>query len=270
MPELPEIEVSRIGIKPYVEGQTVTKLEVRQPKLRWPVPDSIYDIEGQVIRSLKRRAKYLILETNIGYALIHFGMSGSLRILPESSVPGRHDHVDLHLSSGTVIRYNDPRRFGAWLWQAKQGKRLQVLENLGPEPLTDAFTSEYLFVKSRNRCTTIKEFIMNNSIVVGVGNIYASESLFMSKIHPKRQARKLTSEEIEIVVESIKVVLTTAIQQGGTTLKDYTQPNGKLGYFFQELQVYGRTGKPCLVCNNTLESIKIGQRNTVFCSHCQK
>ncbi|MEZ8141237.1 DNA-formamidopyrimidine glycosylase [Enterovibrio norvegicus FF-33] len=268
MPELPEVEVSRMGIKPHAEGQVVTKLDVRQPQLRWLIPDSLYDIEGQTIHAVSRRAKYLILETDIGYALIHLGMSGSLRVLPEMVPPAKHDHVDLHLSSGAVIRYNDPRRFGAWLWQPNHSDH-PALEKLGPEPLTDAFTGEYLFERSRNKRTAIKQFIMDNPVVVGVGNIYANESLFTSRIHPQRQAGLLTLDDANLLVGNIKTILETAIQQGGTTLKDFTQADGKPGYFAQELLVYGKTGKPCPVCETLLESVKIGQRNTFFCPSCQ-
>ncbi|CZF82822.1 bifunctional DNA-formamidopyrimidine glycosylase/DNA-(apurinic or apyrimidinic site) lyase [Grimontia marina] len=269
MPELPEVEVSRMGIKPHATDQVVTKLEVRQPKLRWPVPDTLFDIEGQTIRAVKRRAKYLLLETDIGYALVHLGMSGSLRVLPKATAPDKHDHVDLHLSNGKVIRYNDPRRFGAWLWQEKGGDH-PALEKLGPEPLTDAFTGEYLFERAQGKRTAIKQFIMDNAVVVGVGNIYANESLFTSRIHPKRPAGQLSLEEANMLAADIKGVLVTAIKQGGTTLKDFTQADGKPGYFAQELLVYGRQGKPCPECGTELESVKIGQRNTVFCPECQK
>ncbi|WP_188008755.1 bifunctional DNA-formamidopyrimidine glycosylase/DNA-(apurinic or apyrimidinic site) lyase [Grimontia hollisae] len=269
MPELPEVEVSRMGITPHAKDQVVTKLEVRQPKLRWPVPDTLFNIEGQTIRAVKRRAKYLILETDIGYALVHLGMSGSLRVLPEATPAGKHDHVDLHLSNGKVIRYNDPRRFGAWLWQEK-GDDHPVLEKLGPEPLTGDFTGDYLLEKAKGKRTAIKPFIMDNAVVVGVGNIYANESLFTSKIHPTRPAGQLTHEEAQTLVAEIKAVLAMAIRQGGTTLKDFTQADGKPGYFAQELRVYGKQGKPCPVCGEVLESVKIGQRNTVFCPACQK
>ncbi|WP_325891399.1 bifunctional DNA-formamidopyrimidine glycosylase/DNA-(apurinic or apyrimidinic site) lyase [Grimontia sp. NTOU-MAR1] len=269
MPELPEVEVSRMGIQPHATDQVVTKLEVRQPKLRWPVPDTLFDIEGQTIRAVKRRAKYLILETDIGYALVHLGMSGSLRVLSQATAPDKHDHVDLHLSNGKVIRYNDPRRFGAWLWQEKGGDH-PALEKLGPEPLTDAFTGEYLFEKAQGKRTAIKQFIMDNAVVVGVGNIYANESLFTSRIHPQRPAGQLNLDEANTLVADIKDVLATAIKQGGTTLKDFTQADGKPGYFAQELLVYGRQGKPCPECGTELESVKIGQRNTVFCPECQK
>ncbi|MGF1680919.1 bifunctional DNA-formamidopyrimidine glycosylase/DNA-(apurinic or apyrimidinic site) lyase [Photobacterium minamisatsumaniensis] len=269
MPELPEVEVSRMGISPHVIGQTVSKIVVRNPKLRWPIPDEINQIEGQVIRNVTRRAKYLLLETDIGYAIVHLGMSGSLRILPVGTPPEKHDHVDLCLSSGELLRYNDPRRFGAWLWQ-DQGGEHSVLSKLGPEPLSDVFTSDYLFNKAKGKKTTIKQFIMDNHVVVGVGNIYANESLFSAGIHPKCAAGTISAERLRLLVEDIKAVLTFAIQQGGTTLKDFKNSDGKPGYFAQELQVYGKGGLPCPKCNKPLEEMKIGQRASVFCTKCQK
>lgn len=269
MPELPEVEVSCLGIRPYVQGQIVRKLEIRQPQLRWLIPETIYQIEQQVIISVTRRAKYLILETNNGSALVHLGMSGSLRVLPHMLAPTKHDHVDLHMHSGVVIRYNDPRRFGAWLWQP-HNETHPILEKLGPEPLSDDFIGSYLYLKSRNRRITTKQLIMDNAVVVGVGNIYANEVLFSAHIHPSRQADQLTVNEANLLVIEIKEVLKKAIKQGGTTLKDFTQADGKPGYFAQSLQVYGQQGKPCPCCTAPLQSVKIGQRNTVFCSHCQK
>ncbi|MFD2177068.1 bifunctional DNA-formamidopyrimidine glycosylase/DNA-(apurinic or apyrimidinic site) lyase [Veronia pacifica] len=268
MPELPEVEVSRLGITPHAKGQTVTRIDVRQPKLRWPVPETIKNIEGQPITAIERRAKYLLLHTPVGYAIVHLGMSGSLRVLPKMAPPEKHDHVDLHLASGKLIRYNDPRRFGAWLWQEAGGEH-PALSKLGPEPLTDAFDAEYLLVKANGKRTVVKSFIMDNAVVVGVGNIYANESLFTSRIHPQRPAGSLTAKEADLLVATIKAVLDTAIKQGGTTLKDFTQTDGKPGYFAQELQVYGKDGKPCPVCSETLKGVKIGQRATVFCEKCQ-
>lgn len=268
MPELPEVEVSRLGIAPYVEGQVVSEITIRQPKLRWPIPETLSQLKGQVIRRVMRRAKYLILETDIGYAIVHLGMSGSLRVLPSSLPPEKHDHVDLHLASGNMIRYNDPRRFGAWLWQDGADDH-PVFAKLGPEPLTDAFNGDYLYEKSRGKRTVMKQFIMDNAVVVGVGNIYANESLFTSHIHPKRAAGQLTEEESHVLVSHIKSVLATAISQGGTTLKDFTNADGKPGYFAQELRVYGKAGKPCPECGTELEGVKIGQRASVFCPSCQ-
>ncbi len=268
MPELPEVEVTRMGIKPYAEGQKITEIKIRQHQLRWQIPNEINKAKGLVINAVKRRAKYLLLETDAGDILIHLGMSGTLRVLPESTPETKHDHVDLCLESGVVIRYNDPRRFGAWLWQdAKTSHAL--FAKLGPEPLSEDFSGEYLFRQSRNKRMPIKQFIMNNAQVVGVGNIYANEALFLAKIHPQRAAQSLTEQESQALVVIIKEVLAKAIAKGGTTLKDFAQVDGKLGYFAQELNVYGRQGEPCVVCGTVLESIKLGQRNTVFCPQCQ-
>lgn len=270
MPELPEVEVSRMGISPHIVGHRVAEIIVRNPKLRWPVPEAIRQIEGQVIRKVSRRAKYLLLETDIGYAIVHLGMSGSLRILPASVPPEKHDHVDLVLSSGEVLRYNDPRRFGAWLWQQPLGEDHTVLRKLGPEPLSDTFTADYLIEKAKGKRTAIKQFIMDNQVVVGVGNIYANESLFSAGIHPKRAAGNISRQRMTVLVAEIKAVLDFAIEQGGTTLKDFKNADGKPGYFAQELQVYGKGGEPCPRCDKTLSEIKIGQRATVYCGDCQK
>ncbi|AJR07209.1 bifunctional DNA-formamidopyrimidine glycosylase/DNA-(apurinic or apyrimidinic site) lyase [Photobacterium gaetbulicola] len=268
MPELPEVEVSRMGIAPHVTNQTVTEIVVRNPKLRWPVPEEIRHIEGQVIRRVSRRAKYLMLETDAGYAIIHLGMSGSLRVLPTGIPPEKHDHVDLCLSSGEVLRYNDPRRFGAWLWQPDQGEH-PVLAKLGPEPLSEGFTAAYLQEKAKGKRTAVKQFIMDNHVVVGVGNIYANESLFAAGIHPKREVGKISAQRLALLVDEIKSVLAFAIEQGGTTLKDFKNADGKPGYFAQELQVYGKGGEPCPRCDKPLSEVKIGQRSTVYCSACQ-
>jgi len=270
MPELPEVEVSRMGISPHVIGHRVAEIIVRNPKLRWPVPEEIRQIEGQVIRKVSRRAKYLLLETDIGYAIVHLGMSGSLRVLPASVPPEKHDHVDLVLSSGEVLRYNDPRRFGAWLWQQPLDEEHTVLSKLGPEPLSDTFTADYLFEKAQGKRTAIKQFIMDNQVVVGVGNIYANESLFSAGIHPKRAAGEVSRHRMVALVAEVKAVLAFAIEQGGTTLKDFKNADGKPGYFAQELQVYGKGGEPCPRCDKTLSEMKIGQRATVYCADCQK
>ncbi|UTM57493.1 bifunctional DNA-formamidopyrimidine glycosylase/DNA-(apurinic or apyrimidinic site) lyase [Photobacterium sp. CCB-ST2H9] len=268
MPELPEVEVSRMGITPHVVGQTVTQVTVRNPSLRWPVPAELQLLQGQTIRGVSRRAKYLLLETDAGFAIIHLGMSGSLRILPEDVPPAKHDHVDVKLASGEVLRYNDPRRFGAWLWQERDSEH-PVLSKLGPEPLSEEFNTPYLIGKAQGKRTVIKQFIMDNQVVVGVGNIYANESLFSAGIHPQAPAGSLSPERLSLLVDEIKSVLNKAITQGGTTLKDFRQSDGKPGYFAQELQVYGKAGQPCPRCGQRLNEAKIGQRATVFCSGCQ-
>ncbi|WP_299017048.1 bifunctional DNA-formamidopyrimidine glycosylase/DNA-(apurinic or apyrimidinic site) lyase [uncultured Photobacterium sp.] len=268
MPELPEVEVSRMGISPHVVGQTVVSITVRNPRLRWPIPKEIRQIEGQVVRRVSRRAKYLLLETDAGTAIVHLGMSGSLRVLPATVPPEKHDHVDLLLASGELLRYNDPRRFGAWLWQLADEQHT-VLGKLGPEPLGDTFTADYLFDKAKGKRTAIKQFIMDNQVVVGVGNIYANESLFSAGIHPKRAAGNISLSRLAVLVDEIKAVLAFAIEQGGTTLKDFKNADGKPGYFAQELQVYGKGGEPCPRCDKPLNEVKIGQRATVYCSSCQ-
>ncbi|MCG9575959.1 bifunctional DNA-formamidopyrimidine glycosylase/DNA-(apurinic or apyrimidinic site) lyase [Vibrio tubiashii] len=268
MPELPEVEVSRMGISPHLIGQTVAKLTFRTPKLRWDIPAELKKMEGQVIRGITRRAKYLLIETDAGSAIVHLGMSGSLRVLDAEISPTKHDHVDLKLANGKVLRYNDPRRFGAWLW-TEDGTH-SALGSMGPEPLTPEFNADYIAEKAANKRVAVKQFVMDNKVVVGVGNIYANESLFSSGIHPTRPAGKLTVKEWELLVKEIKRVLDTAIKQGGTTLKDFAQADGKPGYFAQELQVYGKSGEPCPTCGELIEEQKIGQRNTFFCNQCQK
>ncbi|MGF1698047.1 bifunctional DNA-formamidopyrimidine glycosylase/DNA-(apurinic or apyrimidinic site) lyase [Vibrio lamellibrachiae] len=268
MPELPEVEVSRMGISPHLIGETIQSLTFRTPKLRWDIPQELKQLEGEVIRTISRRAKYLIIETDIGNAIVHLGMSGSLRVLDADFEAAKHDHVDLKLTNGKVLRYNDPRRFGCWLWMEK-GESHSVLENIGPEPLTEEFDAEYISDKAKVRKIAVKQFIMDNKVVVGVGNIYANEALFTSCIHPLRPANKLALNEWVELTANIKEVLATAIKQGGTTLKDFAQADGKPGYFAQELQVYGKAGEACPSCGEKIEEQKIGQRNTFFCSQCQ-
>ncbi|OSM97788.1 MULTISPECIES: bifunctional DNA-formamidopyrimidine glycosylase/DNA-(apurinic or apyrimidinic site) lyase [Lonsdalea] len=269
MPELPEVETSRRGIEPYLAGHTILHAEVRNARLRWPVSPEIMSLSGEPVLSVQRRAKYLLIELTRGWIIVHLGMSGSLRVLPEYVEPGKHDHVDLVLDSGKVLRYTDPRRFGAWLWSADPATS-SVLAHLGPEPLSDAFSGDYLFQKARGRQTPIKLWIMDNKLVVGVGNIYASESLFSAGILPERAAGTLSEAEFHLLAATIKKVLLRSIEQGGTTLRDFLQSDGKPGYFAQELQVYGRSGEPCRHCGTLIESLKQGQRSTFFCRSCQR
>lgn len=269
MPELPEVETSRQGILPHLKGQNIQKIVVRQPKLRWPIDHAICEAEGQTILDVKRRAKYLLLQLTNNVIVIHLGMSGSLRILITPQEADKHDHVDLILKNGVTLRYTDPRRFGSWLWGSSIND-LSQLNHLGPEPLSDEFSAKYLLDKANNRKVPIKSWIMDNHIVVGVGNIYASESLFMAKINPNRTVNSLSLSEFKHLVMAIKQVLTKAIEQGGTTLKDFLQSDGKPGYFAQQLQVYGRKGEKCRICETEIASKKIGQRNTFYCTTCQK
>ncbi|WP_375752225.1 bifunctional DNA-formamidopyrimidine glycosylase/DNA-(apurinic or apyrimidinic site) lyase [Vibrio sp. HN007] len=268
MPELPEVEVSRMGITPHLKDQTIKEIVIRQPQLRWMIPDELSQLSGKVILDIERRAKYLLIRLDTGSIIIHLGMSGSLRVLDESYASEKHDHVDLVLENGKLLRYNDPRRFGAWLWQ-EHDQLHELLDHLGPEPLEGCFTPEYMQEKAKNKRTVIKQFIMDNKVVVGVGNIYANESLFSSHIHPKTPSGKLTTKQWRVLVAEIKQVLATAINQGGTTLKDFSQADGKPGYFAQELLVYGKAGEPCPVCGAEIEQLKIGQRNSFICPDCQ-
>lgn len=271
MPELPEVETSVRGVSPYLTGQKIKQIVIRQPKLRWEISPELSQLQGARISAVDRRAKYLIFRTDKGDILVHLGMSGSLGILNECQhqPAGKHDHVDLITEDGTILRYNDPRKFGAWLW-AEKAEQHELIARLGPEPLSEAFTSGYLFAKSRKKTVAVKNFIMSNDVVVGVGNIYACESLFMAGIHPELAAQNLTEKQCERLVKVIKEVLTKAIIQGGTTLKDFIQPDGKPGYFAQVLQVYGRKGEECNDCGAVIEAKFIGQRNSYFCPKCQK
>jgi formamidopyrimidine-DNA glycosylase len=271
MPELPEVETTCRGIAPYIEGQIVKQVIVRQPKLRWPVPESISQIlSGLAIESVTRRAKYLLFSTTSGTALLHLGMSGSLRVMPAGQAAGKHDHIDFVFNNGTVLRFNDPRRFGTLLWTTEPASEHQLLKHLGPEPLSSAFSGELLYNLSKNRKTAVKSFIMDSHIVVGVGNIYANEALFMAGIRPERQAGKVSLARYQKLAECIRVVLQHAILQGGTTLRDFVNEAGKPGYFQQQLKVYGRAGLPCLSCNQPLTEVRIANRSTVFCSICQR
>jgi len=269
MPELPEVETSRRGIAPLLVGQAVVAVRIRQRSLRWPIPAEIDALVGQTIERVERRAKYLLLKASRGWVILHLGMSGSLRVLTDDLPPGKHDHVDILLGSGRLLRFNDPRRFGALLW-TEQPDTHPLLARLGPEPLSEAFNGEYLLAACRGRSKAIKLVLMDNHIVVGVGNIYANEALFAAGIHPQRPAGKIGAVRLARLVTVVKGVLARAIEQGGTTLRDFTQADGRPGYFVQQLQVYGRGGEPCRVCRRPLKQVRLGQRTTVYCSHCQR
>ncbi len=270
MPELPEVEVSKQGISPWLLGHTVTRVVVRTPSLRWPIPSEIQQLVGCPIERVERRAKYLLLYSTLGTAILHLGMSGRLRILPIGAAVEKHDHVDIELDNGKLLRLNDARRFGALLWTRDAPETHPLLAALGPEPLTAAFHGEYLYQRCRRKHSAIKPWLMDNHLVVGVGNIYANESLFASGIDPRRGASTLSLEECERLVVEVKAVLERAIRQGGTTLKDFTRADGRPGYFVQELQVYGRAGQACVRCGHPLEELRQGQRTTVYCPVCQK
>ena len=271
MPELPEVETTRRGIAPHIEGQIITDVIVRQPRLRWAVPDLLSQtLVGQAIRSVSRRAKYLLFETDTGTLIVHLGMSGSLRILSQDLAPGKHDHVDFIFAGGTVLRFNDPRRFGAVLWTFAPTAEHPLLKDLGPEPLLPDFTGDLLYQLSRNRKMPVKSFIMDSHIVVGVGNIYANEALFLAGILPARPAGKIALARYQRLVETIRIILQDAITQGGTTLRDFVNESGKPGYFQQQLRVYGRGELPCKVCLQPLLEVRIANRSTVYCPHCQR
>ncbi|MBZ2169372.1 bifunctional DNA-formamidopyrimidine glycosylase/DNA-(apurinic or apyrimidinic site) lyase [Marinobacter sp. F4216] len=270
MPELPEVETTRRGIAPHCEGQVISAVTVRNPSLRWPVPSDLAErVSGKRIQSADRRAKYLLIHLEDGTLIIHLGMSGSLRVITDNAPPMTHDHLDLTLESGTVLRFNDPRRFGCWLW-TDSVDRHPLIESLGPEPLSEAFNGELLFQRSRSKKTPIKNFIMDNHVVVGVGNIYANEALFKAGIHPRRQAGRISLDRYRRLAEAIRETLSAAILMGGTTLRDFVNSDGKPGYFAQVLLVYGKTGSPCTQCNTLLKEIRMNNRSTVYCPRCQR
>lgn len=270
MPELPEVETTRAGIEPHILNKTVSSMLLRRRDLRWPISSELPEaILKQKIDGVSRRGKYLLLETNAGVMLSHLGMSGSLRIVTSDEALRKHDHWDLCFEDGTILRYNDPRRFGALFWEQGDWRHHALISHLGPEPLTNDFNAAHLFKSTRGRAQPIKNHIMDSKIVVGVGNIYAAESLFHSGIHPAMQAKKLTKIRAEKLVEEIKRVLGNAIKAGGTTLRDYVNGNGQPGYFQQELWVYGREGEACKTCSSELQGQRMGQRATVFCETCQ-
>ncbi|PHS68626.1 MAG: DNA-formamidopyrimidine glycosylase [Methylophaga sp.] len=271
MPELPEVETTCCGIRPFIEDQRITKITVRNYKLRWPIPTNIADIlTGQQIHTVKRRAKYLLFQCDTGTLIIHLGMSGSLRILDSTDNVEKHDHVDIVVDNGYVLRFTDPRRFGAILWTEQPIDQYKLLRHLGPEPLSIDFDADYLSQQSQSRKTSIKTFIMDGRIVVGVGNIYANEALFLAGIHPKTLTGKMSLNQCEKLVSAIKNVLTKAIAAGGTTLKDFRKSDGKPGYFAQQLHVYGRKEKPCSICGTVIQHYQASQRATYFCPNCQR
>ena len=271
MPELPEVETSRRGIEPHVQNQTVRRVIIRQPSLRWPVPDELPTlITRRKILAVDRRGKYILLRFTNGAVILHLGMSGSLRIATGNTAIRNHDHVDIELGNDKILRLHDPRRFGCVLWTANPAEQHKLLAKLGPEPLSDDFNGEYLHRQSRKRSCSVKSFIMNSHIVVGVGNIYASESLFIAGINPRRKAGAISRQRYDALAKAIKQILTAAIEQGGTTLRDFTREDGQPGYFAQQLYVYGQTGEACQQCGGVIKQFTQQQRSSYYCSHCQK
>lgn len=270
MPELPEVETTRRGIAPHLEGQRVTRVVVRERRLRWPIPEDLdVRLSGQRIQCVERRAKYLLIQAESGTLIGHLGMSGNLRLVPVGTPAAKHEHVDIELESGLALRYTDPRRFGALLWSSDP-LRHELLARLGPEPLTAAFDGERLFQQSHGRSMAVKPFIMDNAVVVGVGNIYATEALFAAGIDPRREAGSISRARYVKLAEEIKRILAHAIERGGTTLRDFIGGDGQPGYFQQELFAYGRGGEFCKVCGTTLREVKLGQRASVYCPKCQR
>lgn len=271
MPELPEVETTRRGIEPHVLGKQIAAVRVRQPKLRWPVtPGLETKLKGARVVSVDRRAKYLLITTTAGTVLIHLGMSGSLRLVSSEVRPQEHDHVDLGLSNGLVLRLKDPRRFGAVLWTSKDPLQHPLLSALGPEPLSDAFDGNWLHQHARGRRAAVKTLLMNGRIVAGVGNIYASEALFIAGINPARSARRISAHRFARLADSVKQVLEEALTQGGTTLRDFVNGAGEPGYFAQYLRVYGRQGEPCVGCGKPVKARILGQRASYYCPRCQR
>ncbi|GAB3628627.1 DNA-formamidopyrimidine glycosylase [Pandoraea terrae] len=276
MPELPEVEVTRRGIAPHVAGARLARIDVRNPSLRWPVPPGLDAVlRGQTLIGIERRGKYLLLEYAPGWLLVHLGMTGTLRVLPSPEavpVAGVHDHVDL-VFERCVLRYRDPRRFGAVLFHPRSAGDIlahPLLVSLGVEPLSDAFDGARLYAGTRGRSVSIKQALLTGTIVVGVGNIYASESLFRARINPRLAAGKLSRPRCEKLAQAVRETLAAAIEKGGSTLRDFVGSDGKSGYFQNEYFVYDRTGQPCRVCGTPIKQIVQGQRSTFYCPHCQK
>lgn len=269
MPELPEVEVTCRGIAPTITGKRISAVVARTPKLRYPIPPHLSVILcDKVLRSVTRRAKYLLLNFDHGRLLMHLGMSGSLRILPAGTAPEKHDHVDLVFGKA-LLRLRDPRRFGAVLWLAGDSRHA-LLDVLGPEPLSDVFTARWLHGALKKRSTAIKPTLMDGHLVVGIGNIYASESLFRARIHPNTAANKVSLTRLERLVPEIKATLEAAIAKGGSSLRDFIHSDGSSGYFQQDYFVYGRDGEPCRVCGTTIRRAVHGQRATFYCPTCQR
>jgi len=272
MPELPEVETTRQGIHPHIQGKKVSKVLVRNPRLRWPIPNDFNNlISGKKVLATDRRGKYLLLKFSNGTAIWHLGMSGSLQIVDKSRPIEKHDHVDWVFSQKCILRFNDPRRFGCLLWhKGNKVEENKLLVNLGPEPLSEEFSVDYLYSKSRKSSKPVKAWIMDGKVVVGVGNIYANEVLFKTGIHPLKKAHRLSFNHCEKLVAEIKNILLAAIKQGGTTLRDFVNSDGKPGYFSQELSVYGKGGQGCQRCGKSLTEKVIAQRSSVYCTACQK
>lgn len=270
MPELPEVETTRRGVERHVLERQIVRVIVREPQLRWPVPEELGErLLGRHFNAVGRRAKYLLFQCEGGVLLLHLGMSGSLRLAQADEPPGKHAHVDIVFDSGTALRFTDPRKFGSVHWQPADAGEHPLLQGLGPEPLGNEFSGALLYRKSRGRKTAVKHLIMDSRTVAGVGNIYACEALFLAGIHPARACGRISAQRYQKLAETIRSVLGEAIRAGGTSLRNFTGGDGKPGYFKQELNVYGRGDEDCLRCSARLREIRLGQRSTVFCPSCQ-
>jgi formamidopyrimidine-DNA glycosylase len=271
VPELPEVETTRLGLEPHLQGQRIRAAIVRNRQLRWPVPRGLSAlVAGRRIERLQRRSKYLLLDCGGAWLIVHLGMSGSLRVVPADTPPGPHDHVDIVLESGQALRLRDPRRFGALLWEAGEPNRHKLLRGLGPEPLESAFDASWLFQRTRGRDAPIKTLLKDNHLVCGVGNIYANESLFRAGIHPARAAGRISRPRYVQLVEAIRATLRAAIAAGGSSLRDFVHADGSSGYFQQQYLVYGRAGESCTRCGSTIRSVRLGQRSAFYCPRCQR
>lgn len=271
MPELPEVETVRRGIEPLIVGQTIKSVVCRVPKLRWELdPELDRRLAGRTIQSVNRRAKYLLIGLGQGTLIMHLGMTGIIRVISVDIEPVKHDHFDIVLFNNQVLRMNDSRRFGAVIYENGPIENNMLFKDLGPEPLSRDFNSEYLGHRARNCKGPIKSFLMNQKVVVGVGNIYASEALFRSGIDPRKSANQLSQGQFEVLVSEIKLLLDDAIKSGGTTIRDFAGSDGKPGYFKQALQVYGREDQSCIQCFTPIQKVRLSGRSTFYCSKCQK
>jgi len=270
VPELPEVETTVRALRPFMEGKRIRRIEVRDPRLRWPVPAGLSPhLDGVRVRRVVRRAKYILVETARGTLIVHLGMSGRFRVVHRPEPPKKHEHIDLLMEGGVILRYADPRRFGCFLWVDGDPAQHALLRELGPEPWDEAFTADYLHGLSRRRSAPVKSFLMDNAVVVGVGNIYANEALFEAGVRPGRAANRVSRDEYRKLVAAIRRILEAAIRAGGTTLRDFAAGEDKPGYFRVELKAYGRGGEPCQACGATLKETRIGGRSTVYCPRCQ-
>lgn len=271
MPELPEVETTRLGLSSFVQHQRIRTAVVRDGRLRWPVPSDLPElVAGRRVERLTRRSKYLLMDCGSGWLIFHLGMSGSLRMVPADKPPGAHDHLDLVLESGMAVRLRDPRRFGAVLWEPGEPSGHKLLKGLGPEPLESEFDAAWLFKRTRGRSAAIKNTLMDNHIVCGVGNIYANESLFRAGIHPARASGRISRARYAVLVDEVRATLQAAIAAGGSSLRDFVHTDGSSGYFQQQYFVYGRAGEACRKCGTAIKTVRIGQRSAFFCPRCQR